>query len=295
MRFEYVEPTSIEEAVSLLAKFNGKARVIAGGTDLIVQMKRKLIRPQSIVNLAFIPGLDYINHDSKGGLKIGAMTTISALEKSSILKPGYSVISQAASKLGSMAIRNVATLGGNLCNASPSAEMAPALIGLSAKAKIFGPKGERVVLLENFFTGPGTTVLKTGELLVEIQVPVPSTHTEAIYLRHEIRGALDLAIVSVAAVIRLQARDEVCQDVRLVLGAVAPTPIRARRAEDTMKGKMITEDLMKEVSQIAMEEARPISDVRASADYRKEMIKVYTKHAIEQVLDLAKLPKGGSR
>jgi CO/xanthine dehydrogenase FAD-binding subunit len=295
MRFEYLEPTSIQEATSLLAKFDGKAKVIAGGTDLVVQMKRKLIRPQYIVNLAFIPGLEYINYDPKDGLKIGAMTTISALEKSSISQPGYSVISQAASKLGSMAIRNVATLGGNLCNAAPSAEMAPALIGLSAKAKIFGPKGERVVLLEDFFTGPGTTVLKTGELLTEIQVPVPSTHTEAVYLRHEIRGALDLAIVSVAAVIRLQPGDAVCQEAKVVLGAVAPTPLRAHRAEETIKGKTINEEFIEKVAQVAADEARPISDVRASADYRREMVKVYTKEVIRKVLDLAKSPKGGSR
>jgi len=281
MRFEYLEPATIEEAVSLLTKYNGRAKVIAGGTDLLVPMRQKVIRPDYVVDIINIPGLDYINYDDEKGLRIGALTTIRSLEKSAELNQRYPVISQAASQLGSVAIRNMGTLGGNLCNAAPSAETAPALIGLSAEARIVGPDGERVVPLEDFFTGPGTTVLKTAELLVEIQVPVLPPRTKGVYLKHAIRGSIDLAIVGVAAVVTLE-RSNVCKDIKLVLGAVAPTPMRARQAEEIIKGKKIDDALIDKCAQVASDESRPITDVRASYWYRKEIVKVFTRQAIKE-------------
>ncbi len=294
MRFGYLEPSTIDEATSLLIKYEGKAKIIAGGTDLIIKMRRKAIRPQDIINLGFIPGLDYIDYNEKKGLKIGALTTIRDIEKSPILKQKYSVISQAASQLASTAIRNMATIGGNLCNASPSADMIPALIGLSASVKIIGPNGVRLVLLDDFFTGPGTTVLEAGDILTEIQVPIPVPCTEGIYLKHGIRGSVDLAIVGVAAVITLHPRRDICQDIRVVLGAVAPTPMRARQAEDMIRGKIINEELINDATHLAVSEARPISDVRASLEYRREMLKVFTRNAITQALQLFKFQKGGN-
>ena len=283
MRFEYLEPATIEEAVSLLTKYDGRAKVIAGGTDLVVQMREKAVKPDYVIDIVNIPGLDYINYDEKQGLSIGALTTISSLEKSAELRMKYPVISLAASKLGSVAIRNLGTLGGNLCNAAPSAEMAPALIGLSADAKIVGPGGERIVPLENFFTGPGSTVLKKGGLLVEVQVPVSLPGTRGVYLKHAIRGMVDLAIVGVAVVIVIEPRDGVCQDIKVTLGAVAPTPMRAHSAEGVIKGRRIDEGLIEKSAEAASAEARPISDVRASAEYRSEMVKVFTRWALRQV------------
>ncbi len=282
MRFNYLEPASIKKAVSLLGKYDGKAKVIAGGTDLLVQIQNKAIKPEYVVDIGYIPGLQYIDYDEKHGLKIGAMTTIRAIEKSDKLYQIYPVISQAAGLLGSMAIRNVATIGGNLCNAAPSADTAPALIGLSARAKITGSSGERIVPLEEFFTGPGETVLKTGELLVEIQVPVPPTETKGVYLKHS-RSAVDLATVGVAVIMALKPGG-VCQDVKIVLGAVAPTPMRTKKAEEILRGKRVTRALNEKAAQAAAEEAQPITDVRASAEYRKEMIRVLTRRAIEQVI-----------
>jgi len=284
MRFEYLQPVTIEQAISLLTKHDGKAKVIAGGTDLVVQMRRKEVRPQYVVDIAGIPGLDYINYDEKQGLRIGALTTIRALETSNELQQRYPVISQAASQLGSVAIRNVATLGGNLCNAAPSAETAPSLIGLQATAKIIGPDGERIASLEDFFTGPGSTILKTGELLLEIQVPVPSPGTRGIYLKHAIRGTVDLAIVGVAVIVTPEVGGEVCQDINVVLGAVASTPMRARSAEEMMRGERIDDALIDRSAQAASDEARPISDVRASAQYRKEMVKVFTRRALREAM-----------
>ncbi|MFC1929461.1 FAD binding domain-containing protein [Chloroflexota bacterium] len=285
MRFQYLKPTSVKEAISILDKLQGKAKIIAGGTDLILQMKNDKITPECVVDITGISSLDYIDYSEENGLRIGALTSIRALETSSVLHQRYPVIAQAANQLGSVAIRNMATVGGNLCNAAPSAETAPAFIGQSAKARIIGPNSERVVPLEDFFTGPGTTVLANGELLVEIQVPVPSPDTKGIYLKHALRGTIDLAIVGVAAVITVTPEDKICQDIKLVLGASAPIPMRARNAEKRLKGKKVDDNLIIESSQAASAESRPISDVRASAEYRRKIIEVLTRRALKQLLD----------
>ena len=189
------------------------------------------------------------------------------------------MISQAAGLLGSVAIRNVATIGGNLCNALPSADSAPALIGLSARARIVGPDGERIVPVEDFFTGVGRTVLKSGELLAEIQIPVPPPGTKGIYLKYS-RSAIDLAVVGVAVVITVEAGIE-CRDIKIVLGAVAPTPIRAHSAEEIIKGRRIDEAMIDTCAQVASDEAHPRPDsIRASPEYKKAMIRLFIKQAI---------------
>jgi len=282
MRFNYLEPATIEEAVSLLGKYDGKAKVVAGGTDLMVQIRDKLIAPEYVVDIGYVSGLDCIDYDEAQGLRIGALTTIRTIEKSGKIFQVYPAISQAAGLLGSMAIRNVATIGGNLCNAAPSADTAPALIGLSAKGKIIGPDGEKLVSLEEFFTGPGCIVCEPGELLVEVQVPVPPPGTKGVYLKHG-RSAIDLATVGVAVIMTLEP-GVVCRDVKIVLGAVAPTPMRAKKAEEILRGKKVEPALIEKSAQVAADEARPITDVRASAEYRKEMVKVYTRRAIAQLV-----------
>ena len=279
MGFDYLEPQTIQEAVSLLTKYDVKAKVIAGGTDLTNLIRTKMIRAEYVVDIEHVPGLDYVRYDDKGALTIGALTTIRALELSAELKEHHPVISQAAGQLGSMAIRNMGTIGGNLCHASPAADTAPSLIGLGATVKIVGPAGKRIVALEDFFTGPGQTVLQRGEMAVEIQVPSMPRHTQGVYLKHSIRGTADLAIVGVAVIATLDG--ERCQNVKIVLGAVAPTPMRARNAEEVLEGKEIDDALIENAAQAAADESRPITDVRASADYRKEMVKVFTRWAIK--------------
>lgn len=284
MRFEYIKAKTVKQAISLLSKYDGKAKLIAGGTDLVTQMRQKEIRPQYVIDISGIPGLNNIDYDNKHGLTIGALTTIRALEMSAELQRRYPIISQAASQMGSIAIRNMGTIGGNLCNAAPSAETAPSLIGLRAKAKIAGPNGERTVPLEDFFTGPGSTVLETGELLVELQVPKTSPGTRGIYFKHSIRGTVDLAIVGVAVIVTMDTASDICRDASIVLGAVAPTPMRARSAEDIIRGKKINDALINKSAQAASDEARPISDVRASAQYRKDMVKVFTRRALQEAI-----------
>ena len=285
--FEYFEALTVEEAVSLLGKYRNKAKALAGGTALVVMMREKTIRPEYVISLGRIADLDYIHFDGEKGLGIGALTTIRSIEQSAQLQPKYGLICQAASQSGSIAVRNVATVGGNLCSA-PSTGMAPALIALSAATKLVSTAEERIVPLEDFFTGPGTTVLKTDELMTEVQVPTPPTHTAGVYLRYNPRGGEDLALVEVAAVLTLDPRNEACIDAKVVLGAVAPTPMRARRAEEVLKGKKIDKGLAEKAAQIASDEPSPIiDDIRGSAEYRREMVKVFARDAIREAAKLA--------
>ena len=278
MRFNYLEPRTVKEAVSLLITYQGMAKVIAGGTDLLNQIRLKMIKPEYVVDIGYIPGLDYIKYDPEGQLSIGALATIRSLEMSAELRRHHPVISQAASLIGSMAIRNVGTIGGNLCHASPSSETAPSLIGLGAGVKLMGPDGERTVALEKFFTGPGQTVLQKGEFMVEIQVPPMPPNAKGVYLKHSLRGTVNPAIVGVAAIVATDS--ERCKEIKLVLGAVAPTPIRAKKAEAILRGEEINDALIEKAAQAASDESSPITDVRASADYRKEMVKVFTRYAL---------------
>jgi carbon-monoxide dehydrogenase medium subunit len=284
MQFECLEPATLEEAVSLLVEHDGKAtKVVAGGTDVVPGLGSKIKNLDYLIDIGGIAGLDYIHFDGQQGLRIGALTTIRSLENSREIQQKIPVISKAAGQLASIGVRNQATIGGNLCNAAPSADTAPALIGLSAKAKIFGPGGERLVPLEDFFTGPGKTVLGKGELLVEIQVSMPDPNTKGSYFKHMHRGSIDLAIVGVAAVGSFDSPTKQCKEIKIVLGAVAPTPIRAREAEKTLMNNKIDDALITECAEMAANEARPISDVRSSAEYRKEMIKVFTKRALKEI------------
>ena len=189
IKFEYMAPRSLEEAISLLARYGDKAKMCAGGTDLVVKMRQRAVKPSYVVNIGSLPGLDYIRYDNTRGLRIGALTTIRSIEKLPELRErGYGILCQAASQIASIPVRNVATVGGNLCNAAPSADMAPSLIALSGTARIVGPSGERFIPLEAFFTGPGTTVLNAGELLTEIQIPLLPPHTGGAYFKHVSAG-----------------------------------------------------------------------------------------------------------
>ncbi|MFC1918283.1 FAD binding domain-containing protein [Chloroflexota bacterium] len=288
MHFEYLEPLTIGEAVSLLAEHGDKAKVLAGGTDLVVQIKERKIIPEYVISVGRTADLNHISFDEENGLRIGALTPIDEIERSSLLQSRYGIIRQAAGQLADVTVRNMATIGGNLCNASPSADMAPSLIALSAKVKLVGAGGERSVSLEDFFTGPSATVINSGELMTEIQAATPADHTSGIYKKYSPRGAVDLATVGVAVVLTLDLGNGACNDAKVVLGAVAPTPMRAHGAEDILVGKQIDEKLIEKAAQAASAEAKPIDDIRSSAEYRKEMVKVLTADAIKLVVEQAK-------
>jgi len=281
--FTHLKPRTLQEAISLLEQYNGKAKIIAGGTELVNLMKEKLISPEYLIDITYVPGLDKIGCDATGGLKIGALCPLSDIESSSLLKDKYDALARAVQTIGSVQVRNLGTIGGNLCHASPSADSAPILIGLEARAWIFGSAGEREGELKNFFTGPGQTVLKPEEILVRLEVPTPPPRFAAIYLKQSPRRAMDLAVVGVAVVLSF-APDHSLADVRIVLGAVAPTPIRAVQAEALLRGKKPASGLISEAARVAAEEARPISDVRSSKEYRKDMVDVLTARALQQTL-----------
>ena len=280
---QYLKPKTIEEAVSLLLRHRDEAKVIAGGTDLLVQLKKGAVLPRYIINIKGIPNQGIITYDEKEGLRIGALATIHSIEVSPVIRQKFSILAQAASELGTLQVRNCATIGGNLCNAAPSAETAPALIVLGARVKIVGADGERTVPIENFFTGPGQTVLRPHEILSEIQVPNLPPRSGSVYIARTLRKALDLAIAGVAVVTTIEG--DIMRDVKIALGSVAPIPIRARRAETVVRGQRLDATLLAEAGVAASEEASPIDDVRSSAEYRRKMIRVLVAKAIRQAAE----------
>lgn len=278
-RFEYFAPETVREAAEALQAHPG-ARVLAGGTDLLVQMKERARTPDTLVDIRRIPGADELRFDGKTGLTIGAAVTMRQVELMPAAQSHYAGLAEGARVVGSYQIRNLATIAGNICNAAPSADTAPGLIVHGANVKIAGPNGGRSMLVEDFMTGPGRTALGAGEFVIGIHVPAPPPRTGSAYVRHTPRGAMDIAMVGVGAAVTLAPRTPVCQDARIVLGAVAPTPLRARAAERMLKGQRLTEGLIAEAANTAAAEARPISDVRGSADFRREMARVLTERMV---------------
>jgi len=280
--FNYLAPVTLDEALSRLARYKGKAKVIAGGTDLVPKLKRREIgAPAYVIDLKTIPGLDNIKYDVSG-LSLGALVTIGAVETSAIIGEKFGILSQAARSMASPQVRNRGTIAGNICNAVPSADSAPALLTLGARLKLASRKGERIVSIEDFFTGPGQTALADDEILQEIQIPHPPPNSKGVYLKLTPRRAMDLAIVGVAVVIIPQ--DGVCQDIRIALGAVAPTPIRTGKAEAVLKGQKFDDALIEKAARAAAGQSRPIDDHRASAEYRRDMVEVLVKRAIKQAI-----------
>jgi carbon-monoxide dehydrogenase medium subunit len=286
--FQYLAPKSVQEAGSLLQEYIGKAKVMAGGTDLLVNMKHRTVAPKYVIGLKNVPDLDGITYSEAGGLRLGTLVNHQSIAVSPIIRDRFGALATACSKIGTPQIRSMGTIGGNLCNAAPSADSAPPLIALGSVLKLVSPERERIIPLEEFLTAPGETILIDGEILVEIQVPNLPSHTGLVYFKLPARTAVDIAAVGVAALIALDSEDETCTDAKIVLGAVAPTPIRAKRGEEIIRGKQIEDNLIQKVAELASEEAQPISDVRSSAHYRVEMVKVLTKQAINLALKQAK-------
>lgn len=277
-KFEYFHCQSLEEACGLLSKYKGEAKIFSGGTDLIVMMKHKAVTPGYLINIKRIEGLSYIREEQDGGVAIGALTTVQAVKNSPLIKKRFSVFYDAASVLGTRQVRNLATIGGNLCNASPAAECAPALLALNAKVHVLGEKGGRWIDLKGFFTGPGKTSMGQDEILTEIKVPKPPAHGGGVYLKHSTRR-IDVAMVGVAAVVGMDKNR--FEDIRIALGAVGPKPFRAFKAEEILKGEETGKEILLKVAQVASDESFPIDDIRGYKDYRKEMVKTLVQQAVE--------------
>jgi len=281
IRFEYYEPTSLDEALELLDKLGEEAKVLAGGTDLIVKMKMRALEPKHLINLKRIPNLNYIVSDSES-IRIGALTTWSDLEKSDIVKNELPALYDAVKAMGSLQIRNMATLGGNLCNASPAADSAPPLLVYDAKVKVVSKQGVRVIPLTEFFLGPGVTALKSNEVLTEVVIDKRNVSVGSAFVKIS-RVATDLAIASAAVMIKL--KDGILEDVKIALGSVAPTPVRAKSLEAALVGRPAKLEEVKQYLNLLEKDIKPIDDVRGTAWYRREVSKVLVYDAFLKALN----------
>jgi len=281
-KFDYTSPDNLQDVLVLIAgKKANEFKLYAGGTDVIPKLKKRLIAtPKILIDLKRIKGLDYIEYDPKKGLRIGALASARSVATSAVVNEHFPVLSQAAGNIAAWQIQNRATIVGNICNAVPSADSAPALLTLEASVLCMNANGERVVPLTEFFAGPNQTILKNDEIVKEIQIPNLPSGSKGKYIKLSTRKKMDLAVVGVAVVI--VSSDGICKELRIGLGAVAPTPLRAKEAEKKLLGQNLTDELIEQCAQLAAEEAKPIDDHRASAHYRKEMVSVLVKRAIHQ-------------
>lgn len=287
-RFDYLAPTSLAEALAMLAD-RPEALPLAGGTDLLVQIKEHRRPVEALLSLKRVSEMHQLSLN--GTLVLGTAVSLAQIAAEQQIRQNYAALGDGAALIGSVQIRSMATVGGNLCNASPSADTAPPLLVLKAQAVIAATGGERTVPLAEFFLGPGRTILQPGEILKEIVVPQPLARSGSCYLRHTPRAAMDIAVVGVAAAISLDT-EGVIAEARLALGAVAPTPIRAAAAEALLPGQRLTEELLAEVGHVAAQEARPIDDMRASAEYRRHLVSVLTQRALGQAVARAASQQG---
>ena len=284
-KFEYQAPKTLEAALELLAEKGEGAYVLAGGTDLLVKMTHGLLRAKTVIGLKEIEGLNEIRFRAGEGLSIGATALLADVASHPDILKHYSAVAYAAGETANVQVRNMGTVAGNLCNASPSADNAPTLMAMHAQVTLAGRGRERRVPLEQFFKGPGLTVMERGEIMTSIFVPVPPPDSGTSYKHISARGKVDMSAVCVGATVTMDGEN--CREARIVLGAVAPTPVRARKAEELIQGRKWTKTVIESAAEQAVEESRPISDVRASAEYRKKMVGVMTLRALKEAHERA--------
>lgn len=281
--FTYESPKSLQEATSLLSKQSGVIRPLVGGSDLIDQLRTNRKQADLVMDIKSIPETTSMEFDANGALHLGSAVSCADTYANPKVRSQFTAIAESCELIGSIQIQNRASAGGNVCNSSPSADTIPALLVHDAIAVIASAKGLREIALNEFFTGPGKNVLETGEFLVKLVIPNPSDNSASHYLRFIPREEMDIAVAGAASFITVDSSGT-CLQARIALAAVAPTPIRAYEAEKVLTGKIITEDLIDEASVTAAASAKPISDVRGSADYRKQLVKVLTKRTLQKCL-----------
>jgi len=283
-KFEYFSPSSIEEACSLLSKYKSEAKILAGGTDLFVKMKKKEILPKYVISLKKIKNLNFINWDEKEGLTIGPLVTHNDLVNNTIVREKYDFLAETCFKIGTRQVRNMGTLIGNLCNASPSSDLASPLLVLEAKLRTVSINGERVIPIEEFFVAPFKTALDPQEILVEIQIPKPPPSSSGSYKYIHKASSVGETLVGVAIFLKMDPQNLICEAIRIGLSSVAPTPIRAHMAEKFLIGKKIEEKVITDSAEIVSSETKP----RSRPWYRKEMSKVLFEEAIFSAMEKIK-------
>lgn len=285
--FAYHAPKSLSEAVAVLQREGAGGRVLAGGTDLLVQAKERGVVPAYVVSLKDVAELAEITYDRSVGLFIGARVPLAVVAHSTDVRPQYSALASGASLVGSHQIQNRGTVGGNICNAAPSADTAPPLLVFEAIVAVHGPHGARDIPIDEFFVGPGATALAPGEVLVGISLPPPDLHAGSAYERHTPRQEMDIAVAGVAARVVLSSDGRIT-NLRIALGAVGPTPFRAKSAESRATGQLPDDNTIREVAELAANEARPISDQRGSATYRRRLVEVLTRRTVSAAIAQAR-------
>ena len=290
--FTYLVPRSLDEAISMHEARSGRAKYIAGGTDVLVKMKEGKLAPDGLISLRHIIGQDrpFLNV-ATGELYIGAFMTHRSIERSPLVQHRYPILYDAVKNIGSVQIRNVATIGGNLVNAVPSADGAIPLIALDGKAHIYGPKGDRLIDLTRFFLGPGQCDLQGAEILTEVIIPRQAPRTGGAYTKHGRREAMELPMLGVGVLLGLEPDMVTCARARICLGVAAPTPFRAREAEKSLAGRPVTEETLSEAGRIAAGESRVRDSIRGLAWYRREMVGVLVKRMGILALERARIAK----
>jgi CO/xanthine dehydrogenase FAD-binding subunit len=286
--FDYRRVSTVDEAVGLLAERPGSARPLAGGTDLLVQLRAERFRLELVVDTKAVPELSELRFNPEEGLVLGAAVPCCRVYEHLELRNAYPGLVDAASIVGGIAIQGRATVGGNLCNASPSADTVPALISLGATAEITGAGGTRTVPVAEFCTEPGQSVLQPGELLVSLRLPPSPKRSGSAYLRFIPRNEMDIAVAGVGAWVSLDAEGRTILDARVALGAVGPTPIVVEAVRDAVVGTDGSEDALEAAAEVARQAARPISDMRGSAEQRRHLVGVLTKRALRGALARAR-------
>jgi carbon-monoxide dehydrogenase medium subunit len=281
-RFDYVRPGNMQDAIAAL-QANDEPYLLAGGTDLLIGMKTNAVKPKCLIDLKGIPGIDCIEYDN--GFKLGTLTTVRDVEVSPLIREKIPALSEAAGTLGSIQIRNRATIGGNLCHGSPAADMAAILLAMNCELQIATGNGAKTIGLDQFFTGPNSTVLNRNEVLSQIIIPKEIEQFKGIYLKHGPRKAMDIGIVNIAILLDADGGSGFCNQIMIALGAVAPRPIRAQKAEALLNGNELNPEVIQKAAAAAANETDPITDFRASAGYRKDLVKNLVAKGIHQILE----------
>jgi CO/xanthine dehydrogenase FAD-binding subunit len=284
----YESPNTVDEAVKLLTAHGEQARPLCGGTDLIIQLRAGVRRPEYVVDVKNIRELRRIEFSIQHGLRLGAAVPCIEVLENGDMRKYYPGLTEAAHLIGSLQIQSRASVGGNLCNGSPAADTTPALIALAAKCRVVGPGGERMVPVEDFCTAPGRTVLQPGELLVDFQIPSPARNSCDAYLRFIPRNEMDIAVVGVGAAVTLDLNDDRISEARIALGAVGPTPIFAREASQALAGKRINDEAIERAAQLAIAASSPIDDMRGTAEFRRHVTGVLTRRTLAKAIERAR-------
>ncbi|MCH7736848.1 MAG: xanthine dehydrogenase family protein subunit M [Chloroflexi bacterium] len=286
--FDFVSPTTIEEAVKTLASAGDQARILAGGTDLLVQMRAGRRTAPLVVDIKGIPELNVLSYDASKGLTLGAAVPCYKIYEDETVAKVYPGLIDAAFLIGGIQIQGRASIGGNICNAAPSGDAIPAVIALRGVCNVAGPNGTREILCEDFCTAPGQNALKNGEILVSISIPAPQANSGANYLRFIPRNEMDIAVVGVGTSVQLDASGQNFVSARIALASVAPTPVFATEAGDSLAGKAVSEEAIQQASELAMAAAKPISDMRGTIRQRIHLIGVFTRRTLNIAIERAR-------